>query len=70
MSIQSPTTISNPDETLGLTSVRVQDAYLTELLKQCQGLIQVIEPEVAWVQEIRDRAAAWVRQSTIPTNAR
>lgn len=65
MSIQSPTAISNPDETLGLTSVRVQDAYLTELLEQNQGLIQVIEPE-AWVQ-IRDRAAAWVRQSTIPT---
>ena len=67
MSIQSPTAIPNPDETVGLTSVLVRDAYLTELLEQCQGLSQVIEPEVAWVQEIRDRAATWVRQSTIPT---
>ncbi len=66
MSIKSPTAIPNPDETVGLTSVLVRDAYLSELLKQCQGLIQVIEPEVAWVQ-LRDRAAAWVRQSTIPT---
>jgi len=69
MSIQvSPTAIPNPDE-IGLTSVLAdRDAYLTELLKQCQGLIQVIEPEtVAWVQELRDRAAAWAHQYTLPT---
>jgi Fe-S cluster assembly protein SufD len=69
MSIQvSPTAIPNPDE-IGLTSVLAdRDAYLTELLKQCQGLIQVIEPEtVAWVQELRDRASAWAHQYTLPT---
>lgn len=66
MNIKSPTAIPNPDETVGLTSVLVRDACLTELLEHCQGLIQVIEPEVAW-RQLRDRAAAWVRQSTIPT---
>lgn len=67
MSIQSPSTISNPDELV--TSVLAdRDPYLTELVKQCQGLIQVIEPEtVAWVQELRDRAASLARQYTIPT---
>jgi Fe-S cluster assembly protein SufD len=70
MSIQvSPTAIPNPDELV--TSVLAdRDAYLTELVKQCQGLIQVIEPEtVAWVQELRDRAASLARQYTIPTRS-
>lgn len=70
MSIQvSPTTIPNPDEFV--TSVLTdRDPYLTELVKQCQGLIQVIEPEtVAWVQELRDRAATLARQYTIPTRS-
>lgn len=70
MSIQvSPTAIPNPDEFV--TSVLAdRDAYLTELVKQCQGVIQVIEPEtVAWVQELRDRAASLARQYTIPTRS-
>jgi len=70
MSIQvSPSTIGNPDG-VGITSALVErDVYLTELLNSCQGLsIQVLEPElVGWVQEVRDRAAAWVRQYTLPT---
>lgn len=70
MSIQvSPSLIPNPDE-VGLTSVLAdRDAYLTELLNQCQKLsLQVLEPEtVAWVQEVRDRAAGWARQYTLPT---
>lgn len=69
MSIQSPSTISNPDELI--TSVLAdRDPYLNQLIKQCQGLIQVIEPEtVAWVQELRDRAATLARQYTIPTRS-
>ena len=70
MSIQvSPSLIPNPDE-ISLTSALVdRDAYLTELLKQCQALnIQLIEPEmVAWVQEVRDRAQSLARQFTLPT---
>lgn len=69
MSIQvSPSTIPNPDDLV--TSVLAnRDPYLNELLKQCQNLsLQVIEPEtVAWVQELRDRAASLARQYTIPT---
>ena len=70
MSIQvSPSPIPNPDE-LSLTSALVdRDAYLVELLKQCEALnIQLIEPEmVAWVQEVRDRAFGWARQCVLPT---
>lgn len=64
MSIQSPSTISNLSEILP-----DRDAYLTELLNQCQKLnFSGIEPEtVAWVQELRDRAADAVRLSTLPT---
>ena len=64
MSIQSPSTISNLSEVLP-----DRDAYLTELLSQCQKLnFSGIEPEtVAWVQELRDRAADAVRLSTLPT---
>ncbi len=70
MSIQvSPSPIPNPDE-VGLTSVLAdRDAYLTDLITQCQGLsLQILDPElVAWVQEVRDRAASWARQYTMPT---
>ena len=55
MSIQSPSLIPNPDE-VGLTPVLDRDPYLTELLNQFQAV-----PEVAWVKEIRDRAADAVR---------
>lgn len=68
MSIQvSHSTIPNPDE-LGLTLTN-KDAYLAELLTQCQGLsIQVIEPELATlVQELRDRTSALLDHYNIPT---
>lgn len=63
MNIQSPSIISS------LSDVSDRDAYLTQLLNQCQGQsIQVIEQEtVAWVQELRDRAAAIVHLSALPT---
>lgn len=70
MSIQvSSSTIPSPDE-LGLTTkLTDKDAYLTELLNQCQGLsIQVIEPELAaLVQELRDRTSALLDHYSIPT---
>ncbi len=70
MSIQvSPSLIPNPDE-FGVMSVLAdRDVYLTELLRQCQGLnLQLLDLEtVSWVQELRDRAAGWVRLYTLPT---
>lgn len=70
MSIQvSPSPIPNPDE-FGVISVLAdRDVYLTELLRQCQGLnLQLLDLEtVTWVQELRDRAAGWVRRYTLPT---
>jgi Fe-S cluster assembly protein SufD len=57
MSIQvSP--IPNSD-TVSLTD---RDAYLSELLK-----IASRPTDMIWLQELRDRAANWVRHSTIPT---
>ena len=69
MSIQiSPSPISDPEGVM--TSALVdRDAYLTDLLNQCQGQsVQALDPEtVTWVQEMRDRAHAWARQYTLPT---
>lgn len=70
MSIQvTSSTIPNPEE-LGLTTANeCADAYLLELLNQCQELdIQVIEPEISGLlQELRDKASAWVKKLAIPT---
>ncbi len=50
-----------------------RDDYLTGLLKQivetsANASLQKIEPETsAWLQELRQRAALWVRQSILPT---
>ena len=50
-----------------------RDDYLTGLLKQIvetspNASLQKIEPETsAWLQELRQRAALWVRQSILPT---
>ncbi|MBV9389935.1 MAG: Fe-S cluster assembly protein SufD [Chroococcidiopsidaceae cyanobacterium CP_BM_ER_R8_30] len=62
--------IPNPDEVSLKSALTDRDPYLTELLNQCQGLsIQLLlEPEsISWIQELRDRAAAWVRQCILPT---
>lgn len=66
MAIQvSPSSISNP----GSHAESNQDNFLNRLLQLCQGLsLQVKDSEmVAWVQELRDRSSAIVRQSTLPT---
>ena len=58
-----PSTISSLSEV-----VSDRDEYLTQLLNQCQGQIRVIEQEtVTWLQDLRDRAAAIVHLSTLPT---
>lgn len=56
-----PSTISSLSEV-----VSDRDAYLVELL-QTSGQIRVIEQEtVAWLQELRDRAAAIVHYPLSP----
>ena len=70
MSIQiSPSPILNPEDVSLTSALADRDAYLTELLNQCQGQsVQALDPEtVVWVQEVRDRANAWARQYTLPT---
>ncbi len=63
MSIQvSPSPISE------LTSaVLDRDAYLTGLLNNIVETRSVASLQDVWLQELRDRAALWVRQSTLPT---
>lgn len=70
MNIQvSSSTIPNPEE-VGLTTVTEgRDAYLMALLNQCQTLnLQVIEPQTAsLLEELRNKASAWVKKLAIPT---
>jgi Fe-S cluster assembly protein SufD len=70
MSIQvSSSTIPNPEE-LGLnTAATRRDAYLEGLLTQCQTTnLQVIDPELTvLLQELRNKASAWVKELAIPT---
>ncbi|MBH8563217.1 Fe-S cluster assembly protein SufD [Nostoc sp. CENA67] len=63
MAIQvSPSSIPNSD-TVSLTSTLLdRDSYLTGLLNQ----VTSYQTE-GWLQELRQRAANWVRHSTIPT---
>ncbi|NDJ23877.1 Fe-S cluster assembly protein SufD [Nostoc sp. B(2019)] len=62
MTIQvSPSPIPNSDA-VSLTSMLDKDVYLTGLLEQV-----IATKTEGWLQELRDRAANWVRHSTIPT---
>lgn len=65
MSIQvSPSPIPNSDSVSLTSSLLDRDAYLSELLK-----IASRQTDITWLQELRDRAANWVRHSTIPTKS-
>jgi Fe-S cluster assembly protein SufD len=58
----SPSPIPNSSEVSLATTLLNRDAYLTELLDR------VIAPKVeGWLQQVRDRAANWVRHSALPT---
>ncbi|RUR72563.1 Fe-S cluster assembly protein SufD [Chlorogloeopsis fritschii PCC 9212] len=58
----SPSPIPNSSEVSLATTLLNRDAYLTELLDR------VIAPKVeGWLQQVRDRAASWVRHSALPT---
>lgn len=63
MSIQvSPSAI--PDST---SAVLDRDTYLSGLLNHLVETRSVASLQDVWLQELRDRAALWVRQSTLPT---
>ena len=52
-----------------LEELKDRDAYLSELLNQCQAQkIAVLEPElVLLLQELRDRTSSLIHLSTLPT---
>jgi Fe-S cluster assembly protein SufD len=63
MSIQvSPSPIPNSNAASLTATLLDRDAYLTELLNRVTG-----SKSEGWLQEVRDRAANWVRHSTLPT---
>ncbi|OWY66158.1 Fe-S cluster assembly protein SufD [cyanobacterium TDX16] len=61
MSIQVSPTVTNGSQ----AHVSGGDNYLLELLQQCQKGVETLH--VTSLQEIRDRAASIIRQSTLPT---
>ncbi|MBW4433296.1 MAG: Fe-S cluster assembly protein SufD [Pelatocladus maniniholoensis HA4357-MV3] len=63
MTIQvSPSPIPNSDPAGLSASLLDRDGYLTELLNQITA-----SKSEGWLQVLRDRAANWVRHSTLPT---
>ncbi len=63
MSMQvSPSAIPNSDAPSLTTTLLDRDGYLTELLNQITA-----SKSEGWLQVLRDRAANWVRHSTLPT---
>ncbi|WP_066383402.1 Fe-S cluster assembly protein SufD [Anabaena sp. CA = ATCC 33047] len=63
MTIQvSPSAIPNSDAVSVTSTLLDRDAYLVGLLNQV-----TVPASEGWLQELRDRAANWVRHSTIPT---
>jgi Fe-S cluster assembly protein SufD len=63
MAIQvSPSSIPNSSEVSLSSALLEVDTYLTELLNKVTST-----KSQGWLQELRERAANWVRHSTIPT---
>ncbi|MBE9168366.1 Fe-S cluster assembly protein SufD [Pleurocapsales cyanobacterium LEGE 06147] len=60
MAVQIPFATVSQLEEAGI----VEDAFLIGLLKQCQ----ISENEPAWLQAVRQQAAAWVARLRVPTN--
>ncbi|MDM9383002.1 Fe-S cluster assembly protein SufD [Chlorogloeopsis sp. ULAP01] len=58
----SPSPIPNSSEVSLATTLLDRDAYLSELLDR----VSEAKTE-GWLQQMRDRAASWVRRSTLPT---
>ncbi|WP_414582037.1 Fe-S cluster assembly protein SufD [Scytonema sp. PCC 10023] len=70
MSIQvSPSPVPNSNPVDLASTVLDRDAYLAELLNQVVQTRHSASVEVdAWLQELHERAALWVRKSVLPTN--
>ncbi|WP_315786219.1 Fe-S cluster assembly protein SufD [Fischerella sp. JS2] len=58
----SPSPIPNSSAASLTGTLLDRDAYLTELLNRV-----TVSKSEGWLQEVRDRAANWVRHSTLPT---
>ncbi len=65
----SPSSVPNSNPVDLASAVLDRDAYLTELLNQVVQTRHSASVEVdAWLQELHERAALWVRKSVLPTN--
>lgn len=65
----SPSSVPNSNPVDLASAVLDRDAYLTELLNQVVQTRHGASVEVdAWLQELHERAALWVRKSVLPTN--
>jgi len=65
----SPSSVPNSNPVDLASAVLDRDAYLTELLNQVAQTRHGASVEVdAWLQELHERAALWVRKSVLPTN--
>ncbi|PLZ40539.1 hypothetical protein CBP27_06640, partial [Fischerella thermalis WC542] len=63
MAIQvSPSPIPNSSAASLSATLLDRDAYLTELLNRV-----IVSKSEGWLQQVRDRAANWVRHSILPT---
>ncbi|MEI2583665.1 Fe-S cluster assembly protein SufD [Scytonema sp. PRP1] len=64
----SPSSVPNSNPVDLASAVLDRDAYLTELLNQVVQTRHGASVEVdAWLQELHERAALWVRKSVLPT---
>lgn len=64
----SPSSVPNSNPVDLASAVLDRDAYLTELLNQVVQTRHSASVEVdAWLQELHERAALWVRKSVLPT---
>jgi Fe-S cluster assembly protein SufD len=65
----SPSSVPNSNPVDLASAVLDRDAYLTELLNQVVQTRHSASVEVdAWLQELHERAALWVRKSVLPTS--
>ncbi|GAA6616715.1 Fe-S cluster assembly protein SufD [Scytonema sp. NUACC26] len=63
----SPSPVPNSHSIDLASTVLDRDAYLIDLLNQIVQGVERHSNNVSWLQELRERAVFWVRQSTLPT---
>lgn len=63
----SPSPVPNSHSIDLASTVLDRDAYLIDLLNQIVGGVETPRDRLSWLQELRERAVLWVRQSVLPT---